>query len=117
MGDPGPRLDRRGGRGGVVARLDRSAPAPRHRQLPSALGWTAVLALPQLLGKLQPAPLVLLAGGGLLYSVGAIVYARQRPDPWPRWFGFHEIFHALVIAAAAAQYAALVGWLLPSAGA
>jgi len=82
-----------------------------------ALGWVALLALPELLDHLGPQPLVLLAGGGLLYSAGAVVYARQRPDPWPRWFGFHEIFHALVIVAAAAQYIALVLWVLPSAGA
>jgi hemolysin III len=82
-----------------------------------ALGWVALLALPKLLEQLGPEPLALLAGGGLLYSAGAVVYARQRPDPWPRWFGFHEIFHALVIVAAAAQYIALVGWVLPSASA
>ena len=69
-----------------------------------ALGWIAVIALPQLLQLLSPVPLILLGAGGLLYSVGAIVYATQRPDPWPRTFGFHEIFHALVIVAAAAQY-------------
>jgi hemolysin III len=80
-----------------------------------ALGWVALLAVPELLEQLGPEPLFLLAGGGLLYSAGAVVYARRRPDPWPRWFGFHEIFHALVIAAAAAQYIALVGWVLPSA--
>jgi hemolysin III len=82
-----------------------------------ALGWVALLALPELLKQLGPQPLGLLAGGGLLYSGGAVVYARQRPDPWPRWFGFHEIFHVLVIVAAAAQYIALVAWVLPSAGA
>jgi hemolysin III len=82
-----------------------------------ALGWVAVIALPQLLGELRPAPLVLLACEGLFYSAGAIIYARQRPDPWPSTFGFHEIFHALVIGAAAAQYIALVVWMLPSAGA
>jgi hemolysin III len=79
------------------------------------LGWLAVIALPQLLGELRVAPLVLLAAGGLLYSIGAVIYASQRPNPWPRTFGFHEIFHALVIAAAAAQYAAVVGWMLPAA--
>jgi hemolysin III len=79
------------------------------------LGWLAVIAVPQLLGDLSVTPLVLLAAGGLLYSVGAIIYARQRPNPWPRTFGFHEIFHALVIAAAAAQYAAVCGWVLPAA--
>jgi hemolysin III len=77
-----------------------------------ALGWVAVIAIPQLLGDTRVAPLVLLATGGLLYSAGAIVYARQRPDPWPRTFGFHEVFHAFVIAAAAVQYVALVGWVL-----
>jgi hemolysin III len=82
-----------------------------------ALGWVALLALPELVQQLGPQPLALLAGGGLLYSVGAVVYARQRPDPWPSWFGFHEIFHALVIVAAAAQYIALVGWVLPAAAA
>ncbi|MGA2015048.1 MAG: hemolysin III family protein [Solirubrobacteraceae bacterium] len=80
-----------------------------------ALGWVALLAAPELLDQLGPEPLALLAGGGLLYSAGAIIYARQRPDPWPRWFGFHEIFHALVIVAAAAQYIALVVWVLPLA--
>ncbi len=81
------------------------------------LGWVAVIAIPQLFGELQVAPLVLLGAGGVLYSIGAIIYARQRPDPWPRTFGFHEIFHALVIAAAAAHYVAVVGWVLPTAGA
>ena len=81
-----------------------------------ALGWVAVIAIPQLLGELQVAPLVLLGAGGMLYSIGALIYARQRPDPWPRTFGFHEIFHALVIAAAAAHYVAVVGWVLPAAG-
>jgi hemolysin III len=77
-----------------------------------ALGWVALIALPQLFSALRAAPLALLAAGGVLYSAGAMVYATRRPDPWPRTFGFHEIFHAL--AAAAAQYVAVVGWLLPS---
>ena len=68
------------------------------------LGWLAVIAVPQLLGA-----------GGLMYSIGAIIYASQRPNPWPRTFGFHEIFHALVIAAAAAQYVAVLVWVLPAA--
>jgi hemolysin III len=79
------------------------------------LGWFAVIAIPQLLGELTLAPLALLAGEGLLYSGGALVYATQRPDPWPRTFGFHEVFHALVIIAAAAHYVAVVGWVLPAA--
>jgi hemolysin III len=81
-----------------------------------ALGWLAVIAIPQMLDRLGPPPLVLLGVGGLLYSLGAIVYARRSPDPWPRTFGFHEIFHAFVIAAATAHYVAVVGWVLPEAG-
>ena len=78
------------------------------------LGWLAIVALPQLVEKLAAAPLVLLGTGGLLYSTGAIIYARGKPNPWPRTFGFHEIFHALVIAAAAVQFIAIVGWMLPA---
>jgi hemolysin III len=80
-----------------------------------ALGWIAVIIMPQLVAALQLTPLLLVAGAGLLYSLGALVYAVQRPDPWPRTFGFHEIFHALVILAATAYYVALVGWMLPLA--
>jgi hemolysin III len=79
-----------------------------------ALGWLAVIAIPQLVGRLAVAPLVLLGTGGLLYSIGAIVYATQRPDPWPRTFGFHEVFHGLVVAAAVVQYVAIMGWVMPA---
>ncbi len=91
------------------------APRAVHAGSYLMLGWLAVIAVPQLLGELGVAPLVLLGAGGVLYSIGAVIYASQRPDPWPRTFGFHEVFHALVIAAAAAQYAALLGWVLPAA--
>jgi hemolysin III len=80
-----------------------------------ALGWVAVAALPQLVQRLDVAPLVLLGAGGLLYTVGAVVYATKRPDPWPRTFGFHEVFHALVIAAAVVQFVAMAGWVFPGA--
>ncbi len=81
-----------------------------------ALGWVAVVALPQLLDEIGVAPFVLLAVGGGLYSLGAAVYASQRPNLWPRTFGFHEVFHALVIAAALVQFIAIAGWVVPSAG-
>lgn len=64
-----------------------------------AVGWIAVLALPELWSSLGAIRFALLAAGGFLYTVGAIVYARRRPDPWPNVFGYHEVFHALVIAA------------------
>jgi hemolysin III len=72
-----------------------------------ALGWLAVVALPELLQRLQPSALTLLIAGGLLYSLGAIVYACRKPDPLPRVFGYHEVFHALTIAAATCQYVAI----------
>jgi hemolysin III len=80
-----------------------------------ALGWVVVVALPQMIDRLDVAPLLLLAAGGVLYSAGAVVYATKRPNPWPRVFGFHEVFHALVILAAAVQFVALAGWVFPAA--
>jgi hemolysin III len=80
-----------------------------------ALGWFAVITIPQLVDRLPLAPLLLLAAGGVLYTAGAIVYAGKRPDPWPRTFGFHEVFHAFVILAAAAHFAAMAGWVIPGA--
>jgi hemolysin III len=69
------------------------------------LGWAAVPLVPAIARTLGMGPLLLLAAGGLLYSVGGIIYATRRPDPFPRVFGYHEIFHALVIAAAGLQFA------------
>ena len=81
-----------------------------------ALGWFAVITIPQLVDRLPLVPLALLATGGVLYTVGAVVYAAKRPNPWPRTFGFHEVFHAFVVAAAAAHFAAMAGWVIPAAG-
>jgi hemolysin III len=67
-------------------------------ELPGAIGWLGVAGL---------------ATGGLLYLVGAIVYASGRPNPWPKVFGYHKVFHALVIAAAALQYAVIAFAVLP----
>jgi hemolysin III len=79
-----------------------------------ALGWIALVALPQIVSRLPLAPLLLIAAGGLLYTIGAVVYALRRPNPWPRVFGFHEVFHALVIAAAAMHFVAMAGWIIPA---
>ena len=80
-----------------------------------ALGWFAVITIPQLVARLPVVPLALLATGGVLYTLGALVYAAKRPNPWPSTFGFHEVFHAFVIAAAAAHFAAMAGWVIPGA--
>jgi hemolysin III len=81
-----------------------------------SVGWVAIVAFPDLISELGFAAVALLAGGGVLYTFGAVVYARKRPDPSPAVFGYHEIFHALVIAAAALQYAVIAFYVLPAAG-
>ena len=72
-----------------------------------ALGWVAIGILPQVLHRGGVAVLVLLAVGGLFYTLGALVYAFRRPDPSPRWFGFHEVFHALTLLAFVTHYTAV----------
>jgi hemolysin III len=81
-----------------------------------ALGWVAVAAFPELIARLGVTATALVAAGGVLYTVGALIYAFQRPDPVPAVFGYHEIFHALVIVAAALQYAVVAFYVLPAAG-
>jgi hemolysin III len=81
-----------------------------------SLGWVAAIAFPGLLSDMGVVGTLLVAVGGLLYTAGAVVYATQRPDPSPRVFGYHEVFHALVIAAAAAQFAAIAFFALPASG-
>jgi len=79
------------------------------------VGWAGAIGLPQIVDRLPTAPLVLLAAGGVLYTVGAVIYAIKRPNPWPAAFGFHEIFHLLVVLAAIAHFIAMAGWVVPSA--
>ena len=101
-----------GAAGGILARLIwRPAwrPAPRWliTSLFIALGWVALFVLPQLLRGAGVLAVALILAGGIMYSLGAVVYARKRPDPSPRWFGFHEVFHAATILAYLTQYAAV----------
>jgi hemolysin III len=78
-----------------------------------ALGWAGVLALPQLWDSVGLAGCALLVGGGIAYTLGGIVYATERPDPAPAVFGFHEVFHVLVVVAVALQYAAIAFYVVP----
>ncbi|MGN6664842.1 MAG: PAQR family membrane homeostasis protein TrhA [Solirubrobacterales bacterium] len=78
-----------------------------------ALGWVAAVAFPELWSSMGVAGTLLVAAGGLLYTAGAVVYATQRPNPNPAVFGYHEVFHLFVIAAAIAQYAAIAFFALP----
>lgn len=80
-----------------------------------AMGWLIVGMTPGL--ALQPGPVAtsLLVIGGVLYSMGALVYAFRRPNPFPRIFGYHEVFHTFVIVAAAAHYASIAFFVIPNA--
>jgi hemolysin III len=80
--------------------------APRWLYVPVyvALGWVAVLYTPQLLAGAGPAVFVLIVVGGALYTLGGVVYGIKRPNPSRRWFGFHEVFHALTVAAFVVHY-------------
>ena len=77
-----------------------------------AIGWAGVAALPQIVAHLGSGALILLLAGGLVYSAGALVYARRRPDPLPTVFGYHELFHALTIVAVALQYVAIAFFVI-----
>jgi hemolysin III len=103
-----------GALGGIVLKLAWiDAPKPIVAVLYVMLGWVAVAAFPDLLEGLGVTSTVLVVAGGLLYTAGAVVYALGRPNPAPAVFGYHEIFHALVIAAAALQYAAIAFFVVP----
>ena len=77
-----------------------------------ALGWVGIVAVPELL-DIGVAPAVLVFVGGGLYTLGALAYATKRPNPVPAVFGYHEIFHLLVICAAAVHFVAIAGFVLP----
>jgi hemolysin III len=77
------------------------------------LGWTGTAAMPEMVARLGWTATGLVALGGLFYTIGAAVYALRRPDPVPEVFGYHEVFHALVIAAVALQYSAIAFFVLP----
>jgi len=78
------------------------------------LGWVAVLVMPQVADAIGLTGCVLLVAGGLAYTAGGIVYATERPDPVPAVFGYHEVFHVLVILAVALQWTAIAFYVLPS---
>jgi hemolysin III len=85
--------------------------SPRWLAVPCyvGLGWVAVFVMPEILHNVGAAALVLIVIGGALYTIGALVYGIKRPNPWPGIFGFHEVFHACTLVAAACHYIAI--WL------
>lgn len=76
------------------------------------VGWCALAVVPQLWRGIGGSGFVLVIAGGIFYSVGAVVYGRRRPDPWPAVFGFHEVFHACTVVGASLQLAAIAAFAL-----
>lgn len=100
--------------GVAVRMLWLDAPYPVVAAVYVGVGWVAVFQAGAFLDALDGAQLALVVAGGLLYSVGAVVYALHRPNPWPATFGYHEIFHTLVVVAAVLHVVA-VGTMIPLA--
>jgi hemolysin III len=73
------------------------------------LGWAVLAIVPELAQHVGVATIVLLGAGGLLYTLGAVVLSRRRPDPVPHVFGYHEVWHGMVVAAAACHYVMILG--------
>jgi hemolysin III len=99
------------GVGVVVKNAWLSAPRWVGVSLYLALGWVGVVAAGPLMAELADGALFMLVLGGALYSVGAVVYAMRRPDPFPRVFGYHEVFHAFVIAGSAVHFALVAAYV------
>lgn len=99
----------------VVELIWTQSPKWVHVAVYVSVGWIGAIAFPSIISQAGIFAGVLVALGGLLYMVGAVVYARQRPDPSPAVFGYHEIFHVLVVAAAAAHFTAIALYAGPGA--
>lgn len=99
----------------VAVRFVRRRPAPKWAAaLPFiGLGWVAMAVLPELLHQLGAVGFALTVVGGVFYTAGAVIYGRQSPDPLPTVFGYHEVFHSLVLAGAAAHYVVIAFFVLP----
>ncbi len=98
--------------GGAIAGVVQSvlwvtAPKPLIAVIYVILGWSILPYVGKMHGAVGPWPLALILVGGVVYSLGALVYARKRPDPMPRVFGYHEVFHTLVIVAAMLHFSAV----------
>ncbi|MFI5273993.1 MAG: hemolysin III family protein [Ktedonobacterales bacterium] len=99
--------------GAALATLTLRTPRWLTAGLYLGMGWVSLLALPAFLHALGWLPVATLLLGGALYTVGAVVYARKRPDPFPRVFGFHEVFHLFVIAGGVAFALMVWLWVVP----
>ena len=102
--------------GVLVSMLWPNAPKFVSAAIAVAVGWTIVPYIGDVARALQPAEIWLIVLGGLAYTAGALVYAARRPNPWPRVFGYHEVFHALTLVGAATHYAAVISIVRTAGG-
>ena len=102
------------GAGIIVAVAWPAAPRWLRAGIYTGLGWLAIVAAPQLSAALPAKGFVLIILGGVTYSLGAAIYAKQWPNPYPRYFGFHEVFHTFVVAGTAIFYSVIVIYVLPN---
>ena len=76
------------------------------------LGWVGVVAASQVFAQYMGSPLALIFAGGALYTMGGVIYALRRPDPWPRTFGYHEVFHTFIVAGSAVHYSLVITYVI-----
>lgn len=81
----------------------------------TGLGWISIIAVPDIVREIGVSGTALLAAGGIAYTAGAVIYALQKPNPVQGVFGYHEVFHLLVVVAIALQYSVIAFWVLPAA--
>ena len=93
----------------------RSSPQWLTGVLAIALGWVGVVVAPKFADEIGAGGMTLVVAGGLAYTAGAVIFALRRPDPYPSTFGYHEIFHVLVITAVACHYTAVAFFAMPGA--
>jgi hemolysin III len=97
---------------GIVVRLLSPGLAALRNTLYMLLGWMGLFTLPIIVPRLGPAALVLLVGGGLFYTAGALMFGLRRPDPVPSVFGYHEVWHVMVIAGSVCHYILILSLVL-----
>ena len=100
------------GLGIAIRMLWIDAPPPLVAIVYVVVGWMPIVFWPTLSDGLSSTELALVAVGGVFYTVGAVIYALKKPNPWPRTFGYHEIFHALVVAGVTVHYIAVLSLVL-----
>jgi len=99
--------------GGCLKIFARHLPAWSTAALYVGMGWLAIVAIVPLMQSVPPSGMLWLLAGGLAYTAGAVIYAMERPDPYPAVFGHHEIFHIFVLCGSIFHYVFMAGYVLP----